>query len=170
MKNNIISFAKGKDRFVILLPFLGIVIKISHTQDGKMHSIREWLFYKKHRNPFVQPTYFAFCFAPLKSESRCVSIQKIHFRPCKVASNDFYTQLLVLTKGEAWGDCHHFENPENFCFTKKGELRMSDFGSVKTRRIIKKYGAHISRSFDEHVHYSEDDLSRIVESLEHVVL
>jgi len=98
----------------------------------------EFWFYQTTHNPFLQPTYF--------SLFGLVNIQK-YGEPCQFEGKSFWNQIYNLTKGAAMKDGHHFENPANFSLYN-GKLRILDYGSSKTRLIVKKYGDKIVTDFD----------------------
>ena len=60
---------------------------------------------------------------------------------------DFWKQMLCLTGGGALKDGHHFENKNNFCLDKGGNLKILDYGAPKTEEVILKYGRAIMDGF-----------------------
>ena len=166
---------KGHYRIVLVLPFLGIAIKfpIVHVLGtmktvfflakemkwktirmlftfksdlgfrkrlfgGILDNWREFTFFLKTRHPFLQPTYFSFF--------GLFNVQKVS-EQCDIKYVDLWCQLYELTNGRVWDDSHHFENPDNFCF-RDGKLRMLDYGSSRTHRVVIEYGQKILDSFN----------------------
>lgn len=105
---------------------------------GMMANWKEFLFFCKARNSFLQPTYFSFF--------GFINIQKMG-KLCVIKTGDLWQQLDEITNKEARRDHHHFRNPSNFCLDKKGKLRILDYGSGQTREVITKYGQKIQESF-----------------------
>lgn len=105
---------------------------------GLLANWREYRFYQRTKNPFLQPTYFSFY--------GLVNVQQVG-EPCLIRDQDLWRQLLDLTMNEVWADAHHFSNPENFCFYK-GKLRMHDYGSSACQTVIERYGEKIFYEFD----------------------
>ena len=156
---------KGTDRIVVAFPLLGIVVKIPIIHFIRLFSVlttekgefplywkywkmkifsglisnwNEFRFYWRTRNPFLQPTYF--------SIFGLLNIQR-YGEPCNLQIVDLWCQLHELTDGSVFDDSHHFANPNNFCFYK-GKLRISDYGSQRSHRVIMKYGERIFKFFD----------------------
>lgn len=105
---------------------------------GIVDNWREFLFFRKTRNIFLQPTYFSFF--------GLLNIQKTS-EPCMLNYVDLWCQLYELTGGKVFDDSHHFENPDNFCFAN-GKLMILDYGSKGTHGVINEFGAKIFESFD----------------------
>lgn len=94
--------------------------------------------YKKTKNVLLQPTYFSF-FGILNIQ-KYGEIHKMYFAY-------LLQEFMNLTEDEAWKDNHHFANWRNFCF-ENGKLKIIDYGSKRTQKIILKYGEKIAREFD----------------------
>ena len=173
------KFKKGRNRIVLVLPLLGIAVKlpivhfftvtaslakrIVHLDfkiirilmrvspdcdgfigyrnllfGGTLTNWREFLFFYKTKNPFLQPTYF--------SLFGLINIQKLG-QLCTMEQRTFQSQLRDVTNdGVGWDD-HHFINPDNFCFSN-GKLRILDYGSKITQETVILYGAKIQSSFN----------------------
>ncbi|MDD4901932.1 MAG: hypothetical protein PHE24_02240, partial [Patescibacteria group bacterium] len=58
-----------------------------------------------------------------------------------------WRQFLDLTGDEVLDDGHHFENRENFCL-HQDKLRILDYGSRATQKIVAQYGEKIHNNFD----------------------
>ncbi len=110
----------------------------------------EFKFYRRTKNPFLQPTYFSF-FGFLNIQ-RCDE-------SCEIDSDNLWMQLLRLTNRYVWEDSHHFDNPDNFSFCN-GKLRMHDYGSAGSQRVIELYGKTIFELFDPSFNYKEDKEKR----------
>lgn len=171
------QFHKGQNRAVWLLPELGIVVKFPivyfrpvfaalttdlwrfgwkgfkaywDTPLEAYGGFRSWLFkglaanwmefwlYTKTHNPFLQPTYFSLL--------GLVNVQR-YGNPCPLKHVDLWCQLHELTNGQVWDDGHHFSNTQNFTFDG-GVLRMLDYGSSRTRKVVLLYGEKIIQQFD----------------------
>jgi hypothetical protein len=177
---------KGKDRIVIILPLLGIVIKfpivhfflaviaffhrvpkgkkweylkkyislpIEYTYGfrwllftGISANWNEFWFWWKTRNSFLQPTYF--------SLFGLLNIQQ-YDQPCQLLEDDLWCQLYELTNSKVFDDSHHFTNPRNFCFSR-GKLRMLDYGSRLSQRVVEKYGEKIFELFNPDYCWEEE--------------
>ncbi|OGG93353.1 hypothetical protein A2609_01525 [Candidatus Kaiserbacteria bacterium RIFOXYD1_FULL_47_14] len=98
----------------------------------------EFRFYRKTKNPFLQPTYF--------SLFGLLNIQRFD-EPCQLEETGFWWQLLELTNGKVSDDGHHFEEPRNFCF-HNGKLRILDYGSRRTHDVVLQYGTKIVELFN----------------------
>jgi hypothetical protein len=181
------KFKKGRNRFVFVFPSLGIAIKLpivhllqsivllvkaikrlhfkfiwyelaipvsypmgykNRLFGGIVDNWSEFAFFCKTRNPFLQPTYFSFL--------GLINIQRVG-KPCLLDATDFWCQLYGLTDGKVFDDCHHFENPDNFCFDK-GKLKILDYGSKATHAVIVEFGIKIIESFD--VSFDWDEAKR----------
>ncbi len=168
---------KGWNRFVIVAPKFGIAIKLpiihlflsikilvklslifefrsiflemalpisdrwsykNRLFGGIVTNWREFIFYRRTKNPFLQPTYFSFL--------GLINIQKMG-TPCDISYVDLWCQLLNLTDSGVMADNHHFENSDNFCFDS-GKLKIHDYGSIVTQKVITEYGTKIYESFD----------------------
>lgn len=99
---------------------------------------REFRFYQKTHNPFLQPTYFSFF--------GLLNIQR-YGDICRLKKIDLWTQLLRLTNRDVVKDSHHFDNPNNFSF-RDGKLRIHDYGSLKSQMVVSHYGEKIVKDFD----------------------
>jgi len=98
----------------------------------------EFLFCLRTRHPFCQPTYFSFL--GLFNIQRYGQVCNLHWRTVAV-------QIEELTDGSSRDDGHHFDCPENFCFDGS-KLRILDYGSKRTQRVITAFGVKILASFD----------------------
>ncbi len=181
-----VKFKRGRSRVVVIFPFFRIAIKLpiihllvamravyyciksdkcwqylqqdwgwsveqhigfkGHLFLGIVANWNEFVFYQKTRDPFLQPTYFSFF--------GLFNIQRVD-ESYLLNDEDLYHQLFKLTDGEVQNDSHHFENPHNFCFCD-GSLRMLDYGSSKTRRIIAQYGTKIVDLFNPKYSWEEE--------------
>ena len=178
------EFHKGQNRWVAVFPKAGVVVKFpivylkvvlealtvdlwrfgwrgfKANWDTPMEAyggFRSWLFkglaanwmefwlYVTTRNPFLQPTYF--------SLFGLVNVQR-YGTPCPLKYVDVWCQLCELTNDQVWDDGHHFSNTQNFTFDG-GVLRMLDYGSIKTRKVIRLYGEKIAQQFDPSYDWDE---------------
>lgn len=98
----------------------------------------EFLFFQKTKNLFCQPTYFSLL--------GLFNIQKFGF-PCNLHWRTLAIQVEEITGGATRDDGHHFDKCKNFCLAD-GRLRLLDYGSKKTQRIIAEFGERIFKSFD----------------------
>lgn len=169
---------KGRNRIVLVLPSIGIAIKLpiihlliairqimrdlwrlnfkqirrdmaitidcsgyiayrNFMLGGIAANWREFIFFYKTKNIFLQPTYF--------SLFGLVNIQK-HGKLCTMKWRTFTNQIRKITNNEIGYAEHHFTNPKNFCF-HKGHLRILDYGSLDTQRVIVTHGVKIFESF-----------------------
>lgn len=94
---------------------------------------REFVFFLKHREgDFLLPTFFSFF--GLFNISPLVS--GLDEKP--ELERKLWSKLLDITDHEVLKDGHHFSEGKNFCYYKK-RLRMSDYGSAVTQKIILKH-------------------------------
>lgn len=110
-----------------------------HLLGGIAANWREFCFFCKTKNPFLQPTYFSFL--------GLANIQKA----AELSLSDeveLWSQLYDLTDGKVLlADSHHFENSDNFCFDN-GKLKILDYGNRRTHEVITEFGGKIQESFD----------------------
>lgn len=112
---------------------------------GIVANWREFVFFRKTKHSFLQPTYF--------SLFGLFNIQKVA-EPCQLQAVDLWCQLYELTNGKVFADSHHFENPDNFCLAG-GVLRILDYGSKRTHGVITEFGDKILNSFDPKFDWEE---------------
>lgn len=99
---------------------------------------REFWFYAITRHLFAHPTYF--------SLFGLVNVQRRGDSPA-VGSGDFARQVkCIIGEEEFHVDAHHFRLPNNFCVVN-GRLRMVDYGSPNTRRVIREVGMCLYKNF-----------------------
>lgn len=99
---------------------------------------REFLFYRKTKHLFCEPTYF--------SLFGLINLQKFG-TACLMNDYDFFIHLIILTNGKVWRSPHHFSNSGNFAFTK-GKLTILDYGNLKVQEVVSEYGQKIWEEFD----------------------
>jgi len=99
---------------------------------------KEFVFFKKTKNPFCQPTYFSFF--------GLFNIQKFGAL-CSIDERALSLQLDVITGYETRGDGHHFHCRDNFSFSD-GKLTILDYGSAETQKVITEFGQRIHDTFD----------------------
>lgn len=110
-----------------------------HFFIGLADNWREFTFYRRTRNPFLQPTYFSlFGF---------VNFQRSNTPPCNENPGDIYMGLYYLTDCRVSDDGHHFDEPNNFT-VESGRLKILDYGHPTTQKIIAAYGQKIWEEFD----------------------
>jgi hypothetical protein len=114
---------------------------------GILCNWREFIYYVRTHNPFLQPTYF--------SLFGLLNIQLYG----EVSNIDFGYQLDDLTDWQIRDDPHHFSNSGNFCFYK-GKARMLDYGNPKCWETIEKYGEKIVKEFDPAYNWEEEKKKR----------
>ena len=122
----------------------GVIFSLSWTEDqfgscrqvltkGLRDNWQEFVFFCRHRGPFLQPTLFSFLgFLNIQLYGKILSEEE--FERAKV-----WRQFFYLTNQEHLSDGHHFEKAANFCAID-GHLRMVDYGSPQTRAILLKWG------------------------------
>lgn len=164
-----ITYTCGKDRIVLAIGFLGIVIKFPKTKLGNRVNFGEWYFWKKTQHVFCQPTFFCFGLYGLSQKKRYwITIQKLGYRSCESDPEEFAIKCSILTRRATETDSHHFHTPTNFFFDKNKKLVMIDYGSRQTRRIIKSYGTKIHKDFDENIRCTFDDLVKLIDTLDSI--
>jgi len=106
-----------------------------------MANLRESVFYLRTRHPFLQPTYFSLL--------GLVNFQR-YDGICVIKSGG-WKQFMTLTDQEVmlkYHDGHHFQ-PGNGNFSlRDGQLRIHDYGSLKTQKVINAWGTGIMNGFD----------------------
>jgi hypothetical protein len=91
---------------------------------------REYTFFLKTRDPFLQPTYFSFF--------GLFNIAK-YGQPVKLNEGELRKRMIGLFSAVVYEeDWHHFKNRSNFCESRKGDLRTVDYGSTVTQQVITK--------------------------------
>jgi len=120
---------------------------------GIVTNWREFVFFRKTKNPFLQPTHFSFF--------GIFNIQKMG-EPCSIDSYDLIHQVCLITnyKVAVVDDCHHFSNSENFCLDD-GKLKILDYGSRKTHEVIIEYGTKIFELFDPSIDYTKIEREKV---------
>jgi hypothetical protein len=93
-------------------------------------------FYQENKHPLLQPTLFSMGLVNIQTRGQPLKYDSGKFREC----------LHRATNGAVAADGHHFDNINNFCFWNG--LKMVDYGSPNTQRIIESCGAMIKEGFD----------------------
>jgi|SRR5680860_183156 len=171
------QFYKGTDRFVVLFPTLGIVVKFpiinlwfaicllwDYVKTGERQLFREIWNYSVEQMPgfkwFLFRGLFAnWCEFLFYWQTKNIFLQPTYFslfglfniqkigKPCLIVDEDLWCQLCELTNREVVNDEHHFSNHCNFCFTD-GRLKIIDYGGTKCREIVNQFGEKISEHFN----------------------
>ena len=171
------NFHKGNWRYVVTIPTLGIAIKFGRISligaicdtckvlSSKNRGLRriffigakteqikflpdllfggikrnwsEFCFYLCVRHKFCQPTYF--------SLFGLINIQK-YGSHCPVSDFISWEALWSICKDEIIADHHHFRNADNFTISG-GTIKIFDYSSRYTQKIIKKFGDDIVLQF-----------------------
>ena len=79
-----------------------------------------------------------------------INIQKVARNSCAAFDrhdSGWWHQMYEITDGYAHKDGHHFANPNNFCI-EDGKIRILDYGSPKTRKVLNRCGRDIYEKFD----------------------
>lgn len=99
---------------------------------------REFWFCATEWHPFAHPTYFSL-FGLINIQKRGDAL---------VVSREEFVQQIKTLVGETmfYADAHHFSVRSNFCVSN-GRLRMVDYGSTKTRKVIRERGMCVYRNF-----------------------
>ncbi|OGY45726.1 MAG: hypothetical protein A3J65_02075 [Candidatus Buchananbacteria bacterium RIFCSPHIGHO2_02_FULL_45_11b] len=109
-----------------------------HLFYGIYNNWREFIFYQKTKNLFLQPTWFSFI--------GLFNIQP-YGRPTDRSLGDLRHGLYDLTDGQVSLDGHHFDEPSNFT-VENNRLKILDYGHQTTQKIITAYGQKIWEEFD----------------------
>jgi hypothetical protein len=104
---------------------------------GIIDNWHECLYFKKTRSAFLVPTYFTF-FGLFNIQARAL--------PWDYNNLNHYGLLYDLTRGEVSKCGHDFEDEKNFGI-HKNRLKMLDYGSEKTQKILEKYSKQIEEGF-----------------------
>lgn len=106
--------------------------------NGIISNWLEFVFYQKNKHyQLLAPTYFSFF--------GMINIQK-YYEPIVIDYTDLWCQLVELVGGIVWEDSHAFSNPENFG-TIRGKLKILDYGSRGTHKVLKEYAQEIYEKF-----------------------
>lgn len=97
----------------------------------------EFVFYLKHKHPFLIPTYF--------SLFGLVNIQPAREK-APITMNQLWVTLHKMTNGAVEKDDHVFAGRTNFC-NDNGKLRMMDYGSRKTQEVLLEWADKIYSEF-----------------------
>jgi hypothetical protein len=107
----------------------------AHLFGGLVMNWREFIFFMKTRDPFLQPTYFSFF--------GFVNVEK-YGRPSNLSPKELRERMIGLFSAVVYEeDAHHFANKDNFCENGEGDLRTVDYGSRSTQTVIAKRRAKI---------------------------
>lgn len=99
---------------------------------------REFYFSIRERHPLVQPTYFSLL--------GLINVQR-RGDPLSTEYREFRRQLEQLAGTEQfYSDSHHLASMDNFVQVD-GRIRMVDYGSGKTRKVILERGICIWNNF-----------------------
>ncbi|MEI6420151.1 MAG: hypothetical protein WCO30_00825 [bacterium] len=160
---------KGNTRFVLVFPKLGFVVKFPIVRisalwpaiinpwkygwetesliwkapvscffsykylffSGIVANWLEWRFWRRYKHPFIHPTWFSFF--------GLFNIQKYG----KPINNDCYfaigSSVAKTTNGASIECGHGLESSGNYCEVN-GTIRLVDYGSVRTWRVIIRHG------------------------------
>lgn len=99
---------------------------------GLRDNWEEFWFYWRFRHSVLQPTYFSL-FGLVNIQKWGEILDEEEFEQKRI-----WGQMLDLTNKETRSDGHHFTNPANFCLENQ-HLRMVDYGSPATRKILRKW-------------------------------
>lgn len=111
----------------------------------------EFRFWRQTRNPFLQPTYFSFF--------GLFNVQRAD-DPCNLGVNDLWYQIYDFIGNDIADDGHHFANASNFGFRDK-RLKMVDYGSRETQKIVARHGASIAERFDANYSWAAERAKRL---------
>lgn len=167
---------RGKDRIVILLPYLGVAIKLPIVRIAttvrvalRNAAANKWAILRLY---WSAPIDEFFGFRKLIFGGIAANWIEYHFyrethhpflmptyyslfgilnvqhlgEPLRVDAHDLLTQLDTITNRQVLRDVHHFMNPKNFCFSN-GRLRMFDYGSKKCCAVIASHGKAMFERF-----------------------
>lgn len=96
---------------------------------------REYRFYKQTHNPFVWPTHFSFF--------GIINIQKIG-KKCGYTTIEVWKTLYRIAGNDLFQDNHCFANSENFCVSSDDKLRLLDYSSEGSQKVVLQYGEQFS--------------------------
>jgi hypothetical protein len=87
----------------------------------------EYVFWLKHKHPFVQDTYF--------SLFGLFSVQRMDME-CNLEQREFNFKLSeIITYSYASYDSHTFSNPKNFSI-RNGKLCLHDYASKRAQQVL----------------------------------
>jgi hypothetical protein len=92
---------------------------------------REYCFYKRSRNPFVWPTAFSFF--------GIINVQRIGTK-CGYTTTEVWKTLYRIAGNDLFADNHCFANSDNFCVSKDKKLRLLDYASEGSQKVVLQYG------------------------------
>lgn len=102
---------------------------------GMWANWNEYRFYAATRNPFVWPTIFSFF--------GLFNIQRIG-NACGYTSHEVWNALFEQAGNDLFADNHCFDNASNFCVSKEGKLRLLDYASEGSQKVVTKYGKQLA--------------------------
>lgn len=168
---------KGTSRVVLVIPNLGIAIKIPRVQllvvfrgtarlclkrDWQMLRI-DWSMSATHSAGFRgrllkglldNRSEFAFYrrthdpfLLPTFFSLFGLFNIQLYGEECGVTRVNLWTQLCGLTDRDVWADSHAFDWPPNFC-RRDGKLLILDYASKGAQEVIEKWGSTIVSRFD----------------------
>ncbi len=165
--SKIIQLKVGTTRIAIMIPFLGIVVKIPKI--SFIHVTKKFLkygfsqktrkqFYLYMLSPFGLRTLLAagivanwseylfyrktknpFVLPTYFSIFGFCNIQAIG-EECDYTNTEIWLVLHEIAGNDLFGDNHCFMNSKNFCVSGGGKLRQLDYASKGSQKVILKYG------------------------------
>lgn len=178
------KFHSGEERFTILIPEIGIVIKLPRIYYKLIYrslcedlAARDWNHFKKGWTYPVDKYggYRGWLFKGMATNwmefwvyitTRNPFLQPTYFsllglvniqkygNPCPFDYRDLWCQFREITCEEVRKDGHHFSNDANFTYDGQ-TLRIVDYGNTRTRRIVILYGKKIVQAFDPSYRWKE---------------
>lgn len=165
----------GTSRIVILIPFMGIAVKLPiirvnmlleaiwadvsrykfkrswKTITGELEypfslrwclftgivaNIEEFRFWKRTRHDFVWATQSSFF--------GLANIQRLGKR-CGYTSKEVWIALHKIAGDDLFEDNHCFAESTNFCIGKDGKLKLLDYGSLGSQKVVLQYGSEFAK-------------------------
>lgn len=169
----------GTSRIVLLLPMLGLAIKFPRVYariafgnmwdfvrnrqwsdlyafffeydyeqtsfsyfilKGFIDNLSERRFYRRTRNSYAWPTFFSLYGA--------LNIQ-ILGNTLGRESKSIYKKIYSIVGQNIIRDGHCFENGENFCRSKDGNVYLLDYASRTSQEILSKHGEELRSAFQD---------------------
>lgn len=171
----------GTCRTVLLIPSLGIVIKVAKIRlisavvdfwpirrrrlwglklASNVHGSPRWFLLRGIHDNWGEFVYYIWTRHPLLQPTYfsllgLINIQRLT-EPCTMNGRDLLAHISQLTNKGAWKDSHHFVNPNNFAYDGD-KLKICDYGGPSTQELISAWGTKILTEFDPTFtrHYSD---------------
>ena len=105
--------------------------------NGIVSNWNEFLFWRKTKNKFCEPTYFSLI--------GLINVQRASPSIDEYSKDEFWYKLRN-TEGYDFADRHHFSNPKNFAI-RNGRLLIRDYAYGETQEVVLEFGEKMQKHF-----------------------